>query len=265
MKTYAPREFRPNTRKIYEECYQVCVLPAFEVHHVLPVRLGGSHEPDNLIPVTRGEHVQAHLDLWVEHGDPRDLCAAYMISGRDREAHLIACSMGGKRSQKVKRERGDLNGFQLFDRDKRVEIARIAGRRGGMTQVVKRLGIHTDNAELRSEWARMGALAVREVFSESERQASRGRRGGVKNRGAKWYLDAEGKPQKYTENMQKAESFDAFLARTGFKPGRGESNLKGSSFYNDGESQWMFNPENHEVSFEDFVKSHGFNRGRLKK
>lgn len=264
MKTCAPRGFRPNTRKIYEDHYQVCVLPGFEVHHVLPTRLGGSHGPENLVPVTRDEHVQAHLDLWVEHGDTRDLCAAYMISGRSKEAHLIACSMGGKRSQEIKRERGDLNGFQLFDKDKRAHIARIAGRKGGMTQVAKRLGIHTDDAELRSEWARMGALAVRDVFSESERQASRGRRGGVKNSGAKWYLDADQKPQKYTAKMQEAESFDAFIARTGFTPGRGKSNLKGSRFYNNGERQWMFDPAKHEVSFENFLKQYGYYEGRLK-
>lgn len=263
MKHSSPQDYRPNTRKLYEDFHQVCVLPVFEIHHVLPVRLGGTHDVSNLIPVTRDEHVQAHFDLWVEYGDPRDLCAAYMISGRNKEAHLVACAMGGTASQIKKRATGMLNGFQQFDKKKRIRVASNAGKIGGAAQVLKRLGIHVDDAAQRSAWARMGAEAVKKQFSQPEVQASRGRRGGLKNKGAKWYRDAQGQAQAYTATMQLVEPFDVFLKRTGFAAG-GRKGTKGSKFYNNGVKQWMFDAAKHDISFEVFLQNNGFIKGRLK-
>lgn len=259
-----PRDFRPNTRKIYEDHHKVSVLPDFHVHHKLPVRLGGDHSPENLVALTKDEHVKAHLDLHENYGDPRDLCAAHMIGGFSREAHLIAAGMGGRASQVLKRENNIPNGFQLFSPEKRKAIASKAGRVGAATQIANREGIHTKDQGKRREWARLGAEAVKEQFSCSERQASRGRKGGPKNKGFKWYRDAESKPQKYTPVLQKVESFEAFIKRTGFLKGRGSVVPKGSKFYNNGIKQWMFNPSKHDESYEDFVQINGFIKGRLK-
>lgn len=242
----------------------MCVLPQFEVHHILPVRLGGTHAVANLMPVTRAEHVQAHLDLFVAHGDPRDLCAAHMIAGRDREAHLVACAMGGVASQRAKRARGIANGFQLFSRTKRRRVAAAAGRVGGAMQVLNRMGIHVDDAAQRSAWARLGAEAVKERFTRPAAQAARGRKGGARNAGSRWYRDANAKPQKYTAAMQTKESFELFLHRTGFETGKGRSISKGSRFYNNGVEQWMFDPAKHDTSFEVFLQKNDFKKGRLK-
>lgn len=211
-------KYRPNTKKLYEEHYGVTIPEGYEVHHIVPERLGGSHSVENLTVLHWQDHAAAHLELYEKFGDPRDLCAYHMISGRSYEAHLAACAMGGKASQKAKRERGQANGFQLFDQAKRKAIATKAGAIGGARQKRLGLGIHT-NEETRREWARLGAQAVKGQFSASEIQSSRGKRGGVKNAGFKWYSDGE-RDMKYTAEMQKAESFEDFLNRTGYKKGR---------------------------------------------
>ena len=75
--------------------------------------------------------------------------------------------------------------------------------------------------ETRREWERLGALAVIEKngFTDPNRQAERGKKGGVKNKGARWYNDGV-TLFKYTAAQQEVESFDDFIARTGFKKGR---------------------------------------------
>lgn len=212
--------FRPNTKKLYEEHYAVIIPDDYEVHHVLPVRLGGTHDISNLTVLHQEDHALAHLALYEKFGDSRDLCAYHMISGRNHEAHLIACAMGGKASQVAKKERGDLNGFQLFDEAKRKAVASKAGSIGGTKQKELGLGIHVD-AETRREWARMGAQAVleRNGFLNSEVQSERGKKGGVKNKGFKWCNDGTS-TFKYTAAQQEQESFEDFLQRTGMKKGR---------------------------------------------
>lgn len=213
-------KYRPNTKKLYEEHYNVVIPDDYEVHHVLPPRLGGTHDISNLTVLHQEDHALAHLELYEKFGDPRDLCAYHMISGRSREAHLTACAMGGRASQIAKKERGEANGFQLFDEEKRKAIAARAGQIGGTKQKELGLGIHTDE-ETRREWARLGALAVIEQngFTDPKRQSERGKRGGVKNKGFRWYHDGAAQ-FKYTAAQQLTELFDDFIARTGFKKGR---------------------------------------------
>lgn len=212
--------YRPNTKKIYEEHYGVVIPDEYEVHHILPVRLGGTRDIENLTVLHQEDHALAHLELYERFGDSRDLCAYYMISGRDHEAHLAACAMGGRASQVAKKERGELNGFQLFDEEKRKAVASKAGSIGGKKQKELGMGIHTDE-ETRREWARLGAMAVMEKngFKDAARQSERGKKGGVKNKGARWYNDGT-TLFKYTAAQQLVESFDDFIARTNFNIGR---------------------------------------------
>lgn len=213
-------KYRPNTKKLYEEHYNVIIPEEYEVHHVLPVRLGGTHDVGNLTVLHQEDHALAHLELYERFGDSRDLCAYHMISGRNREAHLAACAMGGRASQTAKKERGELNGFQLFDEEKRKAVAAKAGAVGGTKQKELGLGIHTD-VETRREWARLGALAVIEKngFADAAKQAERGKKGGVKNKGARWYNNGI-KLFKYTATQQEVESFDNFIVRTEFNKGK---------------------------------------------
>lgn len=260
----AEPDYRPNTRKMYEEHHGICVLPGVDIHHELPLRHGGKHEVSNLVALWRDEHAKAHLELYERFGDPRDLCASYMISGRTEEAALLASSMGGKASQIAKRERGEANGFQLFTPERRREIAAAAGRIGGAVQKEQGIGIHTDE-KTRAEWARLGALAVmeRNGFLDPDVQSERGKRGGVKNKGFKWCHNGA-REFKYTAAQQTNEPFDAYLARTGLLPGKLPSNNVGSRFYNNGSEQWMFRPTDHTESFEEFLEKNKFKKGRLK-
>jgi hypothetical protein len=212
-----PKDYRPNTKKLYEDHYGVTVPDDYEVHHILPVRLGGTHDIRNLTALYKDDHALAHLELYQLYGDPRDLCAYHMISGRDVEAHLVACSMGGKASQIAKKERGEANGFQMFTPERRREIAAKAGFIGGTKQRDEGIGIHVD-ADTRAGWARLGALAVAKQFADPAIQSSRGRRGGVKNKGFRWCNDGT-KLIKYTAAQQAVEPFEDYLARTGYKQG----------------------------------------------
>lgn len=213
-------KYRPNTKKLYEEHYGVVIPDGYEVHHILPERLGGTHDISNLTVLYQDDHALAHLELYERLGDYRDLCAYHMISGRDHEAHLVACAMGGKASQIAKKERGDLNGFQLFDQEKRKAVAAKAGRIGGTKQRDLGIGIHVD-ADTRLSWSKMGGYASIESngFLDSSRQSERGKKGGVKNKGAKWYNDGN-RLYKYTAAQQLTESFDDFIERTNMKKGR---------------------------------------------
>lgn len=257
------KPFRPNTKKLYEEHHNVVIPDDYEVHHILPIRLGGTHEISNLTVLHKVDHAEAHLELYRLYGDPKDLCAYHMIGGRDEEAHLVACSTGGKASQAAKRERGEANGFQLFPVERRKKIASKAGSIGGTRQRDLGIGIHVDK-ETRSEWARLGAEAVKEKFTDPCVQSSRGKRGGVKNKGFRWCHDASGNMIKYTTAQQETESFEDFVRRNGLKPGRPTSPDLGGRFYNDGEKQWVFRQSDHAESFEEFLAKHNYKQGRLK-
>lgn len=216
----SPREFRPNTKKIYEETYNLLVPDGYAVHHVLPVRLGGNHSADNLVALTIAEHADAHMQLYLEHGDVRDLCAHHMILGWNDEAHALACSMGGKAASIAKKARGQLNGFQEFSPERRREVAAKAGKIGGTKQRDLGIGIHVGK-EQRAKWASLGGKVQSEAngWNDPKVQSENGKRGGVKNKGIKQYNDGVN-IFGYTLAMQNIEPFDDFIARTNYIKGR---------------------------------------------
>jgi hypothetical protein len=257
------KEFRPNTKKIYEDFHGVKVPKGWAVHHTLPVRLGGTHGVSNLELLDRDCHVFAHLALYQEFGDIRDLCASYMLRGLTDEARKIASAAGGKAGWVSNREKGVVTGFGAQSEERRREVAAIAGKIGGTVQRDLGIGIHVD-AETRAGWARLGAAAVAEQFADPEIQSSRGKRGGVKNKGSRWYVNGL-EQLKYTAAQQSVESFEDFIARMGFRAGKFPAMGKGAKFYNDGTRQLMFMPEkNPNDSFEEFVDRNKYNVGRLK-
>ena len=210
--------YRPNTKKLYEEFHGVKIPHGYAVHHTLPVRLGGTHDVSNLELLDRDCHVFAHLALYQEHGDIRDLCASYMLRGLTAEARKLAAAAGGRAGWVKNREKGVVSGFGAASEERRREVAAIAGQIGGTRQRDLGIGIHVD-VETRSGWAKLGALAVAEQFSDPELQASRGRRGGAKNKGFKWCHDGT-KSIKYTAAQQEAEPFEEYIARMGYIAGR---------------------------------------------
>jgi hypothetical protein len=158
-----------------------------------------------------------------------------------------------------------VRGFGALSKERRREIAAIAGQIGGRKQRDLGLGIHVGR-EQRDVWSSMGGKASVETngLNDSARQSERGKKGGPKNKGFRWcHNDTE--KVKYTAAQQAVESFEDFIARTGMKPGNGKSQDKGGKFYNDGSSQWVFRQSSHpEISFEEFLANNGYNKGRIK-
>ena len=83
-------------------------------------------ENTNYIPTAddlkeRGWYSENYLDIDWEFDQ---------ISDESIEAHLNMCSIAGKLSNIAKKDRGELNGFQLFSEEKRKEIASKASKIG---------------------------------------------------------------------------------------------------------------------------------------
>jgi len=214
------KPYRPNTRKMYEEAHGP-ISKKLAVHHILPERLGGLHEVANLVALTKEEHIQAHLDLYETYGDVRDLCASYMLKGLSAEARKLAASKGGTQANINRIKTGRLTGTQLFDKNKRKRVATKAGRVGGAKQRDLKLGIHGLSLEESSKNASLGGKASCEVngWKDPKVQSKNGKRGGVKNKGFKWYTDGSSS-FKYTKAQQLEEDFDSFISRTHYRKGR---------------------------------------------
>ena len=156
------------------------------------------------------------MERYEKYGDFRDLCAYHMIGYNFSEAHQVSSSEGGK-----------IGGTKVYDtgvgifrsEEERKIWAAMGGRIGGKTQKENGVGIHTPNKELRLHWASMGGKASG-VFQDPKRQSEFGKRGGVKNKGFRWYTDNEGTHKKYTPTQQINENFEDFIKRTQFNRGR---------------------------------------------
>jgi len=214
------KHYRPNTRKIYEEHYGITLDKTEQVHHILPVRLGGTHDIDNLAVLTKDEHAKAHMELYEDYGDWRDLSAHHMILGHSEESRRLACSSGGKAAQKTRRERGEPVIFETFSTEERKAVASLGGKKGGKRCKELKRGIHAQSTEDRKRFGYMsGMKAVEERgWADPDKQSERGKKGGVKNKGFKWYNDGE-KTYKYTTEQQKLKSFEEFISDTGLIAG----------------------------------------------
>jgi hypothetical protein len=84
-------------------------------HHIIPRHMGGTDSPENLIELSVEEHAQSHLKLYEEYGKIEDLCAYYMLSGKNKDPEFIKMQkqIAGKGSQRARIKRG-LTGAELF-------------------------------------------------------------------------------------------------------------------------------------------------------
>lgn len=212
---------RPSTRKRYEQAFGP-VPKDMQIHHILPVRLGGTHDLSNLIALTAEEHKEAHMKLYEEYGDHKDLCAAAMIGGLTREAALLMASAGGKAAAEMFKRTGRPQGFQFFTPERQKEVASLGGKKGGRVQYENKIGIHSQTPGERKAIASMGGRKSCDVngWRDSKVQSQNGKRGGVKNKGFKWYTDGS-EAKKYTPKQQEVKSFEDFLLENPqFKAGR---------------------------------------------
>ncbi len=212
-----------NLRKKYIK--HVGEIPAdFEIHHVLPTRLGGTNDIENLKALSKEDHMKAHLELYEKYGDFRDLCAFHMIGYNFSEAHKISCSNGGKIGGKIVKEKG----IGIFRSDvERKEWASMGGKISGKIQAERGLGFHQykTNPELHKKWASKGGKASGQ-FQNKDFQSEMGKRGGAKNKGF-IYINDGVKTKKYTAKMQREQSIENFLLNNPqYKRGRGTFHIK---------------------------------------
>lgn len=101
-------------------------MTIYHIHHIVPKYRGGSDDPSNLVKLTIEEHAQAHLDLYHQHGDERDLLAYKMLLGQitHAEARLARAKLPKteehkrKISEAVKGKRNGMYGKKLTDSHK---------------------------------------------------------------------------------------------------------------------------------------------------
>lgn len=99
-------------------------------HHIIPKHMGGTDDESNLIELTVEEHAQAHKFLYELHGKKEDLCAYYMLSGRNQDPGFVRmrASLGGKASQEKRKSLGLKVGFANMDDNERFEASSKGGK-----------------------------------------------------------------------------------------------------------------------------------------
>lgn len=204
---------RKNCRKLYEKFYGK-IPKEYEIHHILPVFDGGEDIIENLEILLPEDHAKKHLERYEEYGDFRDLCAYYMIGYNFSIAHRISCSEGGKIGGKITYE----NNLGIFrDYEERKKWCSLGGKAAQKTLKEKEISAFYD-PKLRKEISSKGGK--KGSFTQSKWQSEFGKRGGIKNKGFKWYTDGT-KSYKYTSKMQEEKSFDQFLEENKqYKKGR---------------------------------------------
>lgn len=173
-----------NQRKVYEKSFGK-VEEGYEIHHVVLVHSGGEDDIGNLVALTKEEHRAAHLRLFKESGNFRDLAAYHMIGYNFSEAHRITSSAGGKVGGRVTKERG--NGIFYASNEDKKAWASLGGSASQKTLKERQAGPFYDPA-LRMASSRKGGLASGS-FKDVEAQRRRGKKGGVKNAGSVWVND----------------------------------------------------------------------------
>lgn len=77
-------------------------------HHILPIRLGGTNDEDNLTPpISTQLHAAFHKDLYEHYGMKEDYIAWKALEGRitNEQARLMAAKSGQDKSEKYKLSR----------------------------------------------------------------------------------------------------------------------------------------------------------------
>lgn len=152
-----------------------------------------------------------------------------------KEERDKACSLGGVAAEKINRELGRA----IFDPEVRV-------RQHSTLRREQKSAFY--DPSLRSRISSLGGKAgiftktyyQKNELSESDRieaQRDRGRRGGPKNKGFRWYNDGN-KSYKYTLSQQKQKGFDSFITDSGFVAGKLPNNAS-KIWVNDGNKNYM--------------------------
>mgnify|MGYP003350631705 CR=1 FL=1 len=99
-------------------------------HHILPIRLGGTNDKENLTPpISTKLHAAFHKDLYEHYGMTEDYIAWKALEGRltSEEARLMAAKAGQDRSEKYKQSRKEIG------KANRAKMTKEACSKGGKT------------------------------------------------------------------------------------------------------------------------------------
>ena len=115
-------------------------------HHIVPRHMGGSDDPSNLLHLTIEEHAEEHRLLWEKHGKKDDYVAWKALSGQLSKLDILQelCSLGGTNSAIKRRERGDPIGWQVQDKESRINMASRGGRKSGELSLGRKWWISID-------------------------------------------------------------------------------------------------------------------------
>lgn len=102
-------------------------------HHIIPKHMGGTDDLSNLVELTVEEHAQAHKELYEKYGKKEDLCAYYMLSGKNQDPEFVRAraSLGGERLAKKRWANNEQWGFAVMDKERLFEIASANGKLQG--------------------------------------------------------------------------------------------------------------------------------------
>lgn len=130
--------------------------------------MGGTDSPENLIELSVEEHARAHLELYERYGKKEDLCAYYMLIGKNRDPEFckIRAELGGKAIAKIRKNLG-LKGVELFygrfvEEDEHLQNCikggTIQGKNNSKTGHIQKLGNSSDHSVI----GKKGAEACRQ-------------------------------------------------------------------------------------------------------
>ncbi len=163
-------------------------------HHIIPKHMGGTDDPSNLVELTVEEHALAHKELYEQYGKIEDLCAYYMLSGKNQDPEFVRtrASLGGIAAAAARWAKGEPWGFAAMEKELLFEMQSkngklqgkrnaesghmkkiqkmsdlvAAGRKGGITTMARGKGAFADPIE-RLKSARKGGATQGKRNAES--------------------------------------------------------------------------------------------------
>ncbi len=125
-------------------------MTIYHKHHIVPLHIGGSDDPSNIINLTIEEHAEAHKKLWEEHGRWQDELAYKGLSkllSHDEISLMVSIKANqGKKFSEEHRSRisNSLKGHQLSEETRK----KISETRKQKQIPSARLGAkHTEDAK----------------------------------------------------------------------------------------------------------------------
>ena len=99
-------------------------------HHIIPKHMGGTDDPSNLIELTVEEHAESHRLLHEKYGKKEDLCAYYMLSGKNKDPEFVRlrASLGGKALFKKRKLLGIPIGFSNMNKERHSKMCSEQGK-----------------------------------------------------------------------------------------------------------------------------------------